>query len=217
MEALELEAQIRTEKGKGHTAKLRREGLLPCVLYGSEINSIPITVKTGDLDRIMKVGGPNALIKVKVDSKEYITLVREIQTHPVAKEYLHADLQQVSLKEKLQTLVPLHIIGEAPGVADGGILQQVHRELEVECLPTDIPDFIEVDVSGLGFGDSLTVADLKAGEGVDILNDLDTVVVSIVAPKAEEELEEEAEVEGEELQEPVRIGEEEEEQEEEEE
>lgn len=82
-------------------------------------------------------------------------MVREIQSHPIVKEYLHADLQQISLKEKLQTMVPLHIVGESPGVKDGGILQQSVREVEVECLPVNIPESIEVDISALGFGDSI--------------------------------------------------------------
>jgi large subunit ribosomal protein L25 len=202
MEALELVAQVREEKGKGHAAKLRRDGLLPCVLYGSEIDAVPMSVKTAELDRIIKEGGPNALIKVKLNANEYITLVREIQSHPVTKEYLHADLQRISMKEKLQTLVPLRIVGEAPGVNKGGILDQMHREVEVECQPTDIPEYIEVDISSLGFGESLTVAELSVGSGVEIITDPDAVVVSVVAPA--EEPAEEAEGEAE----PARVGEE---------
>ena len=208
MEAFELEAQIRDEKGKGPAAKLRRDGLLPCVLYGSEIDAVPITVKTVDLDKVMKEGGSNVLVKLKVGPQEYITLVREIQHHPVSREYLHADLHQISLKEKLQTMVPLHIVGEALGTKDGGVLQQHHREIEVECLPTEIPEVIEVDISSLVFGDSITVADLQAVEGVEYLTETDTVLVSIVAPEAEEEP---AEVEVDEEQEPALVGEEEDE------
>jgi len=209
MEALELQAQVREEKGKGYARKLRREGLLPCVLYGSEIDSIPLTVKTAELDRVIREGGPNALIKVKVDGKEYITIVREVQNHPVTKDYLHADLQRISLKEKLQTLVPLQFVGESPGVEQGGVLQHLLREVEVECLPTEIPEFVEVDISNLGFGESLTVADLSAGPGVDIITDPETLVVSIVAPETEEEpAEGEAEAEPE-PKEPARVGEEE--------
>lgn len=187
MEALELQAQIREEKGKGHAARLRREGKLPCVLYGKEIETIPLTINSSDLERILKNAGPNALIKVKVGRKEYISLVREIQTHPVNKEYLHADLQQISLKEKLQTTVPLQIVGESPGVQEGGVLQQPVREIDVECLPTDIPDAVEVDISQLGFGESIFVGDLKAIPGVEILTDPETLIISVVAPEAEEE------------------------------
>lgn len=209
MEALELQAQVREEKGKGPAAKFRRDGLLPCVLYGSEIDAMPLIVKAGELDRIIKEGGSNALIKVKVDNQEYITLVKEVQSHPVTKDYLHADLQSISLKEKLQISVHLQIVGEAPGVELGGILQQQLREVEVECLPTDIPETVEVDISSLGFGDSLTVADLSVTEGVEIITDFDTMVVSIVAPQAEEEEVDEDGVEAEEvLQEPARVGEE---------
>lgn len=211
MEAFELIAQIREEKGKSSAARLRRDGLLPCVLYGSEVEAMPLTVKTAELDRIIRDGGANVLIKVKVDSQEYITLVREVQYHPVAKDYLHADLQQISMKDKLQTFVPLVIVGESPGVDQGGVLQQQHREVEVECLPTDIPEYLEVDISELDFGESITVEDLNAGSGVEIITEADTVIVSVVAPQTEEEpAEEEAEVEA---TEPERIGEEEEEEE----
>ena len=214
MEALELHAQVREEKGKGPAAKFRREGLLPCILYGSEIDAMPLTVKASELDRIIREGGPNALIKVKVDNQEYITLVREVQSHPVTKDYLHADLQSISLKEKLQILVPLQIVGEAPGVEMGGVLQQQLREVEVECLPTDIPEVVDVDISSLGFGETLTVADLSVGEGIEIITDMDTVVVSIVAPQVEEEPAEEdeaVEAEGAAPQEPERVEEEEDE------
>lgn len=200
MEAFELQAQIREEKGKGHAAKLRKEGLLPCVLYGSEIDAVSLTVKTNDLEKILKEAGPNALIKVKVGSKEYISLVKEIQTHPVLKDYLHADLHQISLKEKLQTMVPVHLIGDAPGVNEGGILQQALREIEVECLPTNIPEAIEVDISGLGFGDHITLGSLDAGSGVEIIGDPDAVVVSVVAAHEERA---EAEVEAVEEEEPA--------------
>ncbi len=210
MDVYELRAQVRDEKGKSNAARLRREGLLPCVLYGSEVDTIPLTVNTSELERIIREGGNNVLIKVIVDSQEYITLVREVQLHPVVKDYLHADLQRISMKEKLQTLVPLLIVGESPGVEqDGGILQQQYREIEVECLPTDIPDRVEVDISELGFGESITVADLNAGDGVEIITDADEVVVSVVAPHVEEEPVEEEEVDAEAgAAEPERIGEE---------
>jgi large subunit ribosomal protein L25 len=213
MEAFELVAQIREEKGKSNAARLRRDGLLPCVLYGSEIDAIPLTVKTAELDRILREGGANVLIKVKVDSQEYITLVREVQYHPVAKDYLHADLQRISMKDKLQTFVPLVIVGESPGVEQGGVLQQQQREVEVECLPTNIPEYIEVDISELDFGESITAQDLNAGPDVEIITEADTVIVSVVAPQAEEEP---AEDEGAEVEtaEPERIGEEEKEEEE---
>lgn len=210
MDVFELQAQVREETGKSNAARLRRDGLLPCVLYGSEVDTIPLTVKTAELMQIIREGGHNVLIKVKVDSEEYITLVREVQLHPVAKDYLHADLQWISMKDKLQTLVPVLIVGVAPGVEhEGGVLQQQLREVEVECLPTDIPDHVEVDISELGFGESLSVEDLVVGPGVEFITEPDEVVVSVVAVQVEEEPEEDDdELEEDELMEPERIGEE---------
>ena len=199
MEALELEAQIRDNAGKGYAKRLRQDGLLPCVFYGAEVDgSIPITVKVNELEKIVKDAGANALIKLKVDGREYITLVRELQVHPVKRDLLHADLYQISMKEKLQTTVGLYISGEAPGVKEGGVLQQFLREVEVECLPINIPDHIVVDVSGLGFGESVSVSDLVVGDDVEILTDPETTVVSVVAAQAVEEPEEAEDVEAEE-------------------
>jgi len=201
VEALDLEAQIRENKGKGYAKRLRRGGYLPCVLYGPEIESLPLKVEAKELEKIINNAGEKALIKLKVNDKEYITMIRELQHHPVKDEMLHADLYQVSLKEKLETEVPLLITGEAPGVKEGGVLQQFLRGVEIRCLPTNIPDYIEVDVSNLEFGESITVGDLKAEEGIEILTDPATTIVSVVSVKVEEEPEEaEAEEEAEEAE-----------------
>jgi len=194
MEALALEAKVREKTGKEYAKKIRREGMLPSVLYGPEVETLPLQVQTRDLERIINQAGERALIKLKVNDKEYMTLIREIQRGPVKGEILHVDFYQVSLKEELETEVPVVFVGESPGIKEGGVLQQFLRELEIRCLPTKIPEHIEVDISGLGIGDSITVGDLKVSEDIQILNDPDTVIATIVAVTvAEEELEEEAE------------------------
>ena len=199
MEALELKAELREDKGKSYARKIRREGFLPCVLYGSDTETLPLAVKTKDLDKVIKRGGDNVLIKVKVDGKEYNTLLREVQRHPVKDELLHADLYSISLREKLTTTVELQVVGDAPGAEEGGVLQQALREVEIECLPANIPDYIEVDVSNLHFGESMNAGDLDPSEGVEILTDPEETVVSVVAVR--EEVEEPVEVEEEELEE----------------
>jgi len=197
MEALALEAKIRENKGKGYAKKIRREGLLPSVLYGPEVETLPLQVQTRELEKIINKAGERALIKLKVDGKEYMTLIREIQRSPVKGEILHADFYQVSLKEELETQVPIVFVGESPGIKEGGVLQHLLRELDIKCLPTKIPEHIEVDISGLGIGDSVTVGDLKVSEDIEILNDPDTVIASVVAVSAAEVEEEAEDAEGE--------------------
>ena len=135
MDTLNLEAQVREDKGKGFVKKLRREGFLPGVLYGLDVETLPVTVNVRDLSRILRSAGENALIRLEVNGKEHITLVRELQRHPVRGDLIHVDFFQISLKEKLETVVPLRIVGD-PGVRnEGGIPQQMLRKLM--WMPTD--------------------------------------------------------------------------------
>ncbi|NLJ99804.1 MAG: 50S ribosomal protein L25/general stress protein Ctc, partial [Clostridia bacterium] len=188
MDTLNLEAQVREDKGKGFVKKLRREGFLPGVLYGLDVETLPVTVNVRDLSRILRSAGENALIRLEVNGKEHITLVRELQRHPVRGDLIHVDFFQISLKEKLETVVPLRIVGESPGVRnEGGILQQMLREIDVRCLPTEIPEYIEVDISNLGFGENIVVGDLEGFGDIELLADPDTALAAVVAPHEEEE------------------------------
>ncbi|MBC7341995.1 MAG: 50S ribosomal protein L25/general stress protein Ctc [Clostridia bacterium] len=203
---LELEAEERQITGKGPAGRLRRQGYVPGVLYGKEVGSLPIKVKARELEGMLGRAGETTLIKVKVvpgeaeakkaKPKEYTALIREIQRHPTKGVLSHVDLLQVSLREKIVVEVPVRLIGEPAGVKEGGILQHGLREVEIECLPADLPEHLEIDISALGIGDKVTVADLSAPDGVKILSDADSVLATVVAPRlveAEEPLAEEAE------------------------
>ncbi len=189
MEAVTLQAKERANTGKGYTRRLRKSGSVPAVVYGKELGSQALEVSAKEVEKLLNTYGGNALVKLQVAGKEHDTLVREVQRHPIRGDVIHVDFQQISLKEKLQTVVPVHLTGEAQGVRDGGILQHGLREVEVECLPTDIPDYIEVDISDLKIGDTITVADLQAGKNVEILSEANSVIATIVAPRMGEEKE----------------------------
>ncbi len=207
-----------TLREPGHPRHLRHEGHVPVVLYGRDVDNLHLKVSESELDRIMTLGGMRGLLHLEVkdlDDAERVVMVREIQRDPVERNVLHLDLYQVDLTSKLTTSVPIVLTGEEAATSGIGVLQHGVRELEVECLPADIPDNLTVDIAHLELGDSITVADIEAPEDVDILNDPTDTVVTLVQPKLEvEEPEDEDEeildLEEEERREPEVIGEEDE-------
>ncbi|MBU4561166.1 50S ribosomal protein L25/general stress protein Ctc [bacterium] len=187
MEKVNLEAKIREKVGKGSSGRLRRTGYIPAVLYGEKEEPQPLIVNTKDLEKALSTeAGENVIISLKVGDRPRTVIVKELQTDPVRGDLLHVDLCQISLREKLKAAVPIEVRGEAPGVKEGGILQYRLREIEVECLPTEIPESIPVDIGGLGIGDSLHIKDLKITGDIKILMDKEETVVSIVPPTVEE-------------------------------
>jgi large subunit ribosomal protein L25 len=198
-----LEVEPREARGSRSARRLRREGLVPGVLYGgSHDEAVSFQVGTRELRRILVDG--SALIDVKIGKEKTVpAIVKDRQLHPVREEVTHIDFLEVNLKQKIHATVALELTGaeEAVGVKEGGILDHSTREVEIEALPTDIPEFIEIDVAALDIGSTLTLADVTTPEGVDIVHEHpeDVVVASIVLPtKVEEpEIEEETELVGE--------------------
>jgi large subunit ribosomal protein L25 len=212
MKEIELRAKPREESGKEYAKKLRKNGFVPAVLYGPETKTLALEVETKSFLSLLRGGlGENVIITLLLDDKkdsQRKVLVREVQRDPVTGAILHLDFHQISLTKKLTIQVPIHLMGTPVGVDDGGILQHALRDLEIECLPTTIPEKIEVDVSHLKIGDSVHVADIKV-ENAEILSDSKSSIVSVVpptvfkepevaAPVAEEEPEVIGEKEGEE-------------------
>jgi large subunit ribosomal protein L25 len=215
MEEVVLKAKRREVIGKQVKA-LRREGWLPAIIYGSGIDPLPISLNYREAHRVLPGISSSRLIVVDVDGERHTSLVRERQRHPVTGNMLHLDFQEVSMTEKLRTMVSLELIGVAPAIDNyGGILVPGQEHIEIECLPGDLPNLIEVDISGLGeIGDALYVRDLVIPSNVEVLTELDELVVVITAPAAEpieEEVEEEEEVYGAEEPEVIERGKREEE------
>jgi large subunit ribosomal protein L25 len=188
MEKVVLKADARQVIGKQVKA-LRREGLLPAVIYGRGIEPMPISLGLHEASRVLPGVSSSQLIEVEVDGKPHTTLVRERQRHPITGALLHIDFQEVSMTETLRTVVSFHLHGEAPAVTRyGGILVSGLEELLVECLPGDLPEHIEVDISSLQeIGDAIHVRDIQAPAGVEILSDPEDMIVLITAPSAAEE------------------------------
>jgi large subunit ribosomal protein L25 len=191
METLELKAEVRETTGR-HVKQLRREGLVPAVLYGRTTQSTLLQVEAKSLHKVLREAGTHQLISLQVSNeKPLMALARDIQRDIVKRNYLHVDFYAVTMDKKVIAQVPLIIEGVAPAVKDkGGILTQGLDEIEIECLPKDLISAIEVNVEDLAeYNDSLTVADLSVPSSVTILSDPDSMVVKIEPPRMEEEIE----------------------------
>jgi large subunit ribosomal protein L25 len=198
MESIALRAEIRPRGSKGSVRALRRQGLLPAVVYGKEAGNILIVLPEKGLHNILAVHSTGStLINLEIEDRSFPVMLREVQRNPLRRTIVHADFLQVSLTEEIETEIPLHLAGEAPGVREGGILQYMLREVSVSCLPTQLPEAIMADISGLNIGDQLTVGELQAPPEVKVLSDPDSIIVMVVPPVIEAEPEAEAEAEGE--------------------
>jgi len=194
MEWVELTARERSLFGKGACKKLRGRNEIPSILYGGEEGNISLVLNPAELRKaIEEGGGENAIIRLTIrrDGDEMIrtVMVKDLQSHPVNGRPLHVDLLRISMEKSIRVKVPITLQGEAPGVkVDGGILEHILREAEVECLPASIPEALIADISSLKIGDAIHVKDVHAVEGVKILEGLETLVASVVPPEKEEEL-----------------------------
>lgn len=190
METLEIPIELRESSDKRAAKRLRRLGSLPGVFYGPKAEPIPLQVNKRQLLKSIPDLEGSHLIRMKSQSsnlQDKVALIKDIQVHPVTGEILHLDFYEVNLTEKLTVKVPLHFVGKPEGVVRGGILQPVVREIEVECLPSDIPPSLDVDVTPLDIGDTLHVSTLPMPAGVDAIFDTDFTLVTVVAPTVEEE------------------------------
>jgi large subunit ribosomal protein L25 len=198
-----IDVKPRNEFGTRVTKRLRRTGQVPGIVYGTpEGDTIPFAADARELRRILI--GAGALIDLTLDGQSRPVIVKDMQHHPVRGEVIHIDFLQVRLDEKIHTQVPVHIVGadDAPGIKEGGVLETVTHQLNIEALPTDIPEFVEADVSGLGVADTMHLSALTPPAGVTFLDDPEeTIIATVVVPTEEPEepeVEEETGVVGEE-------------------
>jgi large subunit ribosomal protein L25 len=193
-----LLAKIRTQLGKEASRKLRQKGLVPAICYGPKTEPVPLTLDPKELMKTIHMG-ENVLIDLMIqDGKkaaQKVVVVRDLQIDPVMDQYIHADLFEVVMDEEISVEVPIVLVGKAEGVKIGGVMEQITREITVECLPSDIPQTIEVDVSHLNIGDAIHIGDIELEKG-KILVDPTTTLATVVPPTVEkvvveEEVEEE--------------------------
>jgi large subunit ribosomal protein L25 len=197
-----LVAEVRDATGKGVSRRLRAAGRIPAVVYGKGAESKAISIDPSALQRLLQGSGAgiNTLIELSVDGTTRTVLVKELQRDPVRGRPLHTDFYLVDLDQTVEVSVPIHLVGRAPGVELGGILDHPLREIELECLPRAIPESVDVDVSALQVGDSIHVRDLELPEGASVRTDGDLAVASVVAPVVVEEPVAEEPEEGEEVE-----------------
>ncbi len=191
MEKIELQATVRKSVGNGPARVLRRAGQTPAVLYGRKTDPVLLSVNTKDLEQILKQGSFGQLIlNLVIQNGNKMTraaMIKELQTHPVSGQLIHIDFYEVDMDRQIKVMIPVVTTGKSVGVEEGGLLNIVRRELEVLCLPGDIPETIEIDISELAIGDSIHIEDVPLGENVEIASDLNYTVVTVLSPTVEEE------------------------------
>lgn len=187
MATVNLSASARTDTGKGVARSLRRSGQVPAIIYGHARQAQSLAIDAKDLDRLLgSIAAESTVIELAVDGgRATKTLIREIQRHPFKRQILHVDFQELVAGEKVTVSIPLVLVGIPDAVRlEGGVMDQVMRELEIEVDPSNIPNHIDVDVSHLEMGHSLHVSDVKLPEGVMVLDDPETTVCVIGVPRA---------------------------------
>jgi large subunit ribosomal protein L25 len=183
-----LSAAPRAGTGKGAARTLRREGQVPGVIYGHAREPQSLAINTRELERLLsRVSAETTVIELSLDGRTARTLIREIQRHPFKRSIIHVDFQELVAGEKVTVNVPIVIVGTAAGVREGGVLDQIMRELSVEVDPVNIPNHIDVDVAELTIGHSVHVSDLVLPEGVTVLDDPEATVCVVAPPRVHEE------------------------------
>jgi large subunit ribosomal protein L25 len=202
-ERVKLQVQERERRGSADARRLRKQGLIPGVLYGKGTTSHAICVPERELRRVLTgAGGLHAILDVVLEgqSTAHASILKDYQQDPIRGHISHIDLQEVRLDQPIQASVTVQLVGEPVGAKEGGVLSQVQREINVEALPMEIPEHIDLDVSGMAIGDTLRLADLAAIDGVTYLDNAEeTVLATVTLPTREVEPEPEEVPEGEEL------------------
>jgi large subunit ribosomal protein L25 len=195
LERLELEATVRKTVGNGPARSLRRTGQIPAVLYGPKTDPVLLSVSIKSLENVLKQGNVfQIILNLVIQNGKKITksaMVKELQTHPVTGNFIHIDFYEIDMKRQIKVMVPVVTKGKSVGVEEGGMLNIVRRELELLCLPGDIPEAIEIDISELNIGDSIHVEEIQLGDNVELPAEVNYTVVTVLSPKIEEVVEEE--------------------------
>jgi large subunit ribosomal protein L25 len=192
LELIELKTEKRTTTGNGPARRLRQEGQIPAVYYGPNTKPVLLSVNKTDLEMVLKKGGVgqvmlNLVIQNNGETLTMPAMIKELQTHPVSRNFIHIDFYEITMDRKITVKVPVVTTGVAKGVELGGILQIVRRELEVECLPLEVPESIVIDITDLDIGDSIHAGKISLEGEIEILEEDNRTVVTVLHPKLEEE------------------------------
>ncbi len=191
MASVLIEVEERADAGKNESRRLRRGGRIPAVLYGSGKPVFKVTVDPRDVEHILhSEAGENTILDLRLKGKgsQRQAMIKDYQVDPITSKVVHADFIRIEMDTQIEVSVPVRTVGTAPGVKEqGGLLEVVHRELEVACLPGDIPEHIDVDVSALMIGDQVRLSEIAVVGKYKFLDPADSVVITVVAPRVEEE------------------------------
>jgi large subunit ribosomal protein L25 len=190
MERPILSAEIRDEIGKERVRKLRAKGLIPAIFYGPRSQSIPLVIKDKEFSKTLQTeAGENVLIDLHIrkgnELDRKVVMVKDVQIDPLQGKTLHTDFYEVAMDEMVIVEVPIHLVGKPEGIKMGGILEQIRRAIQIQCLPGDIPKSIDIDVSSLNIGDSIHMQDIQV-EKAKILSETNFTIATVVPPVAEE-------------------------------
>lgn len=210
MNMTSLKSIIRQGKQtRGDLRKIREAGKVPAVVYGYGTKNVSVKVDEVEFIKVIREVGRNGVIQLGVGSKEIKVMVSDYQFDPLKNQITHIDFLAINMSEERTVEVPVHLIGEAPGAKEGGVVEQPIFDLEITATPDNIPEYLEVDISGLEIGDSISVSEIKVSGDFTIENNSEDAVASVVAPTEEPTEEEIAEMEGEtQTEEPEVVGEE---------
>lgn len=179
---------VKTKKREHkENAQLRKSGFIPAVVYGFQMESQSIAVDEKDLAKTIREVGRNGVMKLEVDGKQVNVVLNDYQMNILKGQMIHADFLAINMKEELEVNVLVNVIGDSVGVSEGGTLQQPNREVTITVKPSDIPDSIDVDVTNMAIGDTITIADIRDKTNYTILNEDDYTLVTVSAPRVEEE------------------------------
>ena len=193
MEQVRLVSQFRTTSGKSAARQLRRAGQIPAVMYGGKHGNLSLALSALDLRNLIGKGIGSHLIDLEISrdggTEKVPVILKEYQLDPVKRSLVHADFFEVTMDQAIEIQVPIELVGTAPGVKAGGVIEFVTRELSIECLPADILDKVDVDISALEIGSAITVKDITLSDKYTVLTDEEVVVVTVAAPLSEADLE----------------------------
>lgn len=183
-----IQSERRESTKQSTLTELRRDGVVPSVVYGFKTESTPISVNESDLLKTLRETGRNGVIKLNVDGKELNVVLNDYQSDSLKGNILHADFLAINMTEELEVDVTVQLLGKAAGEKEGGVLQQPNREVTIKVKPSDIPETFDVDISELQIGETITVADIRGKSKFEILNEDDHALVLISAPRTEAEM-----------------------------
>jgi large subunit ribosomal protein L25 len=183
-----VQAEKRSEKGKGHAHKLRFRGFIPGILYGRGLANQPLTLEPGSITDILRSEtGFNSLLKLKISGEDVpeSAMIKDYQVDPVTHELVHVDFIRIAMDKKIDVEIPIELTGTAKGVKEGGLLDFMHRQMAIRCLPSMIPDHVKIDISNLQIGDHVKILDIVLPEGVESREEPERVVAVVMMPRIE--------------------------------